>query len=174
MVISRRRMLAGALGGAAIAAAPLRRARAAAPGGLHTIEHVVITVQENRSFDHFFGTLSGVRGFDDPSALPGVFRQAWNGPGGRLAPFHLNSQTTAGACHNDITHAWVAQHQSWNGGRMDRWARVHAASDGAAYGPATMGYYTRADLPTYYALADAFTLCDGYHCSVLGPSQPNQ
>jgi len=57
---------------------------------------------------------------------------------------------------------------------MDRFVTEHLATDGDPDGAVTMGYYTRGDLPYYYALADAFTLCDGYHCSVIGPSYPNQ
>ena len=57
---------------------------------------------------------------------------------------------------------------------MDAFVTAHLAADGPDNGPLTMGYYARADLPFYYALADAFTICDGYHCSVLGPTDPNR
>jgi phospholipase C len=49
-----------------------------------------------------------------------------------------------------------------------------ALADGNTNGPMTMGYYTRADLPFHYALADSFTICDNYHCSVFGPTNPNR
>jgi phospholipase C len=142
-------------------------AAAGGPGSLSDIEHVIVLMQENRSFDHYFGTLSGVRGFGDPA---GVFRQ------GNYLPFRLYSDPPGrdGECLNDIEHGWPVQHQSWNGGAMDGFMRAHLAADGPLDGPVTMGYYTRADLPFYYALADAFTVCDGYFSSVIGPTDPNR
>jgi phospholipase C len=137
---------------------------------LSQIEHVVFLIQENRSFDHYFGTYRGVRGFGDH----GLFAEPMPGaPSGAVLPFHLDTATTNAACTNDITHDWGPQHRAWNGGAMDGWATVHAAVDGVD-GATTMGYYTRADLPFYYAVADAFTICDGYHCSVIGPTDPNR
>jgi phospholipase C len=148
---------------------------------LTDLEHVVFFVQENRAFDHYFGSYRGVRGFADPhplklndgSGLP-VFAQPGYpsaGFGGHLYPFRLDVSGN-GECVHDITHEWGPQHRSWNGGRMDGFVREHLADEGAN-GTVTVGYYTRADLPYYYALADAFTLCDAYHCSVFGPSDPN-
>jgi phospholipase C len=139
-------------------------------------------MQENRSFDHYFGSLRGVRGFDDhPAGDPGVFAQPWAGssagpPLGHVLPFHLDTVAASGECTADLSHEWPAQHGCWAGGRMDGFVRTHtlAENEGAANGFLTMGYYTRSDLPLYYALADAFTVCDGYHCSVLGPSDPNR
>ena len=98
-------------------------------------------------------------------------------PVGRLLPFHLDTVGTDLAdCTFDLTHNWGPQHQCRNDGQMDSFARVHTESEneGPSQGTLTMGYYTRADLPYYYALADAFTLCDGYHCSVMGPTHPNR
>ena len=57
---------------------------------------------------------------------------------------------------------------------MDDFVQAHLAADGDANFAATMGYFDRAELPFYYALADAFTICDAYHCSVLGPTDPNR
>jgi phospholipase C len=148
-------------------------AGASGSGSLNDIEHVVILMQENRSFDHYFGTLSSVRGFSDPA---GWFLQQGAGPGGELAPFRLLSDPPRcdGECLNDISHTWQTQHRSWNQGAMDAFVSTHVAVDGAADGPSTMGYYTRADLPFYHALADAFTICDGYFSSVIGPTDPNR
>jgi phospholipase C len=191
--LTRRGVLrAGLAGGAALALpaldprAVLERALAAAPAGcgrLADIEHIVIFVQENRSLDSYFGTFPGVRGFSDPHALRlsdgsglSVFAQPGYdhpGYGGHLMPFHLDTDAN-GECTNDITHDWGPQHRSWNGGAMDRFVVEHVKAEGDAQGPVTMGYYQRSDLPFYHALADAFTLCDGYHCSVLGPTDPNQ
>jgi phospholipase C len=152
-------------------------------GSLNDIEHVVILIQENRSFDHYFGSHFGVTGFADPSAAllndgsgltvfaqpgyPGGF------DGGHLYPFHLDSFHN-GECTNDINHSWGPQHAYWDGGLMDGFVRGHLAVDGAANGPLTMGYYTRNDLSFYYALADAFTICDRHFCSVIGPTDPNR
>ena len=146
------------------------------PGKLTDIEHVVILIQENRSFDHYFGTLPGVRGFSDPSAHSTFYQPGYPAPGfeGVLLPFHLTGGTAGDRCFPDITHQWVPQHQSWDGGAMDGFVRTHLAVDGAEAGPATMAYYERADIPFYYALAEAFTICDNYYCSVLGPTHPNR
>jgi phospholipase C len=147
-----------------------------APGSLSDIEHVVFVMQENRSFDHYFGTYPGVRGFADPGALPGVFAQSFAAnstlaPAGQILPYHLDtSQTGGGECTPDPTHGWGPQHDTWNGGAMNGWGRTHAGDKDWSF----MGYYTRSDLPYYYAVADAFTLCDAYHCSVLGSTTSNR
>ena len=159
-------------------------------GSPSDVDHIVILMQENRSFDHYFGTLSGVRGFSRGVVLKQtvkgrtfpIFDQFGYKPGvgvdpaGYLQPFHLESKPPSenGQATNDITHSWGPQHQSWHLGAMDGFVTSHIAADGAANGPVTMGYFTRSDLAFYYALADAFTICDGYHCSVLGPTDPNR
>jgi phospholipase C len=183
--ITRRGLLgAGAAAGAAtVGAGPVLDALAKITprrGGLEAIEHVVIFVQENRSFDTYFGSLRGVRGFGDRHALRlrdgrSVFYQPDPlNPDGYELPFHLDTRRTAASCVADLSHAWEAQHAAWAGGAMDGWIGAHRAADGQTDGPLTMGYYQRSDLPFYYALADAFTICDGYHCSVLGPTNPNR
>jgi phospholipase C len=136
---------------------------------------VVILIQENRSFDHYFGSYRGVRGFSDPSM---AYRQpnpanTSSPPIGTLLPFHLDTATTNAACTHDITHDWVSQHQSWNNGAMDGFVTSRMAAN-ANDAVLTMGYYNRADIPYYYALADAFTICDNYFCSVIGPTDPNR
>src|SRR5579864_4098243 len=180
--ITRRQALRGlgALGLAATAGsateALLARAAAAAPrtGSLKDIEHVVILIQENRSFDHYFGTLRGVRGFGDKRGRHAFFQRGLGGQ--TLHPFHLDT-----GCLPDLTHDWGPQHASWNGGRMDGFLSEHETVDvpsdyGSPNGTGveTMGYYTRRDLSFYYALADAFTVCDMYFCSVIGPTYPNR
>jgi phospholipase C len=148
-------------------------------GGLREIKHVVILMQENRSFDHYFGTLAGVRGFDDPEALklPNgrfVFYQPdTENPEGYLLPFHLDTLASNAQKIPSTSHAWAVQHEAWNGGRMDRWLPAHRKADGAK-GPYVMGYYKRADIPFQFALAETFTICDAYHCSVFGPTWPNR
>jgi phospholipase C len=190
--LTRREVLrAGATGGAAAGVSALLSnsliARALAqPSGcesLRDIQHVVILVQENRSFDHYFGSYRGVTGFADPGVqrltdgsglsifaqpgYPGGYR------GGHLYPFHLDSYHN-GECTNDINHSWGPQHTYWDEGKLDSFVRGHLAVDGSANGPLTMGYYTRDDLQFYYALADAFTICDHYFCSVIGPTDANR
>ncbi len=142
---------------------------------LTDIQHVVILIQENRSFDHYFGSYRGVRGFSDPSS---AFQQpdpsnTASPPLAKLLPFHLDNSTFNAACTPDITHDWVPQHQSWDNGAMDGFvtSRLPINSNDAIL---TMGYYNRADLSYYYALADAFTICDNYFCSVIGPTDPNR
>ena len=157
----------------------LAGAAAAAPRaggtGLKDIEHVIFLIQENRSFDHYFGTLSGVRGFADKHGAA-AFRQKDAG-GQTVIPFKLPSGGVQ-YCLPDITHDWGPQHRSFNNGHMNDWIKVHEATtdggDGPAAGVETMGYYTRSQLSFYYSLADAFTICDGYHCSVIGPTDPNR
>jgi phospholipase C len=187
--ITRRRLLgsAAAVGGltaASLALPPnVRRALAAEPprdGRLKDVKHVVMLMQENRSFDHYYGSLSGVRGFNDPRAMrisngrPVFYQPDPSNPDGYLLPYHLDSRTTAAQAIPSMSHEWDVQHQAWNNGRMDNWVPAHMASDGTTDGPYTMGYFTRDDIPFQYALADAFTICDSYHCSVLGPTGPNR
>src|SRR5947209_6854447 len=190
--LTRRDVLrAGAKGGAALGASALvwnsliERALANPPrcGSLRDIQHVVILIQENRSFDHYFGSYRGVTGFADPSVLAlndgsglSIFAQpGYPGgfDGGHLYPFHLDSYNN-GECTNDINHSWGPQHTYWDAGKLDGFVKGHLAADGTANGPLTMGYYTRSDLSFYYALADAFTICDQYFCSVIGPTDPNR
>jgi phospholipase C len=179
--LTRRTVLqAGAVAGAAaLSADPLAQLASAAKtkplGKLTDIEHVVILIQENRSFDHYFGTYSGVEGYGSPSAKAVYEQEGYPEPGfeGKLLPFHLETGGVA-QCFPDITHSWQPQHKSWNGGAMDKFVQTHVASEGVAAGAATMGYYEQGDIPFYRDLANAFTLCDHYHCSVLGPTYPNR
>ncbi|GIH15102.1 alkaline phosphatase family protein [Rugosimonospora africana] len=183
--VSRRRLLGAAGGAASLALLPgsVRKALGKRPEPLRSlrqIEHVIFLMQENRSFDHYFGTLPGVAGFDDPHALRlpngrSVFYQPDTvHPDGYVLPFRLDTTTTSSAAVHTTTHAWGPQHLSWNGGRMDNWMPAHRAADGNVVGPLAMGYYTREDLPFHFALADAFTVCDRYFCSVFGPTHPNR
>jgi phospholipase C len=179
--ISREGFLQGGVGAAALAlgAGSFGVAEAAGPSRLNDIDHFIVLMQENRSFDHYFGSLRGVRGFDDAHAakLPGgasVFQQP--DPvhaDGYLLPFHLDTAKTSAMQLRDLNHNWDPQHECLNGGKMDGWVAAHRVADGVS-GPLTMGYYTRADIPFYYSLADAFTICDGYHCSMLSSTYPNR
>ncbi|MEE4544909.1 phospholipase C, phosphocholine-specific [Streptomyces sp. V4-01] len=153
-------------------------AQAATTGTIADVRHVVVLMQENRSFDHYFGTLKGVRGFADRSGiqLPGgysVFNQP-NGAG-RQYPWQFSATKPAGGadperlaqCNGDLAHSWSDQHAAWNGGRMDSWV--------AAKGNVrTLGHLTRDDIPFHYALADNWTICDAYFCSILSATGPNR
>ena len=177
-ILDRRSLIRAAAGVAAAAGTATQAMTGAAASKLNDIDHIIIMMKENRSFDHYFGSLRGVRGFDDPTARRpdggSTFAQVDPlSPGGHMLPFRLDTLRTSGQRTRDLSHAWGPQHQAWNGGAMDQWIAAHRAADGPR-GPMTMAYLTREDLPYYYALADAFTLCDGYHCSIFGPTHPNR
>jgi phospholipase C len=181
--ISRRTMLTGtaAVGaGIALGALPFRPGRAAAQSAseLTTIKHVVILMQENRSFDHYFGTLQGVRGFGDQATILlsggySVFSQP-NGSGRQYPWWMSDTPSEDGAsgselaqCDGSLDHSWKTQHEAWDSGKMDDWISAKGSVR-------TMGYPTRSDIPFHYALADAYTVCDGYHCSILSATGPNR
>jgi phospholipase C len=187
MQVTRRQLLASS--GAVVLASfalpknlrTLLQAAPASPGSLQAragspskIEHVVVLMQENRSFDHYFGTMPGVRGFGDPSVSEQVFYQpdAAN-PDGYLLPFHIDTTDTSAQALPSNSHSWGPQHDSWANGAMDGFVSAHLEADGVA-GQYTMAYFKRNDIPFHWALADAFTICDGYHCSMLGPAWPNR
>ena len=139
-------------------------------GTIQDVQHVVILMQENRSFDHYLGALRGVRGFDDPRPipLPGG-KTVWEQPKSAtnpqpVLPFHLDTMRTAAHCMADIDHSWKGSHTRWKD--YNAWI--------ATKGSMCMGHFRREDLPFYYALADAFTVCDAYYCSHHGPTNPNR
>jgi len=138
-------------------------------GTLQDVKHIVILMQENRSFDHYFGALNGVCGFGDPrpATLPNG-KTIWHqpAPGGELLPFRPEAPQLGLQFMVGTQHDWPTTQRAWNEGRADQWI--------AAKGPNTMAHFTRADIPFHYALADAFTVCDAYHCSLLGPTDPNR
>ncbi len=167
------RLAAGATLGAAALTPAIAQALALpanrVTGTIQDVEHVVILMQENRSFDHYFGTLAGVRGYGDPRPveLPSgdpVWRQPGKAGSPAVGPFHFDTVATRAQTMFGLDHSWKGTHARWK--HHDAWI--------PAKGPLTMGYFTRQDLPFYYALADAFTICDAYHCSIWGPTNPNR
>jgi phospholipase C len=144
-------------------------------------EHIVLLMQENRSFDHTYGTLRGVRGFNDPRAisLPNK-NKVWaqtNKNGETYSPFRLNIKDTKITWMGSLPHGRQSQVDARNEGRYDNWLEAKKSdNDDNAYinMPLTMGYYTREDIPFYYALADAFTVCDQNFCSSLTGTDPNR
>lgn len=149
-------------------------------GTVQDVAHVVILTQENRSFDHYFGTMRGVRGYGDRFAIPApalpgapartVFVQpnefARADPA-LIAPFRLDTGTDFRLYRPLGTpHGFTDSQAAWDNGRMGAWPsakRNHA-----------MAHFTRDDLPFQYALAEAFTLCDAYHCAMHLCTNPNR
>src|SRR6202167_5217858 len=157
-------------------------AAATTPAGsdIGAIDHIVFLMMENRSYDHYFGAYPKGRGFDDhPKNSLGVFAQDYPGgtslsPPGVLLPFPL-LQSAGEECTDDLTHDWGPQHLCWDNGKMDAFVLTHTSSTyEGTDGTRRRGSSTREHLPFYYALADAITLCDGYHASILGPTHPNR
>lgn len=142
-------------------------------------EHIVFLMQENRSFDHCYGTLQGVRGFDDPRAmhLPNdnlVWLQT-NKTGETYIPFNLDIKNSKATWMQSLPHSWDNQVDARNKGKMDGWLESKKSGNPEyAKMPLTMGYYDRRDIPFYYALADAFTVCDQNFCSALTGTSPNR
>jgi phospholipase C len=140
---------------------------------LRDVEHIVVLTQENRSFDQYFGVMGGVRGFGDPHpvTLPSG-RPVWYQADGAtvVLPFRPVPEPPA---HDlaltfieDLDHSWDGTHEMFNGGDWDQWLPAKTTT--------CMAHMERRDLPFHYALADAFTVCDGYHCSMLGPTDTNR
>jgi phospholipase C len=175
-------MLSGAASVGGLVPDSIKRAFAIVPEPGSTYldaEHVVILMQENRSFDHALGTLQGVRGFNDPRAIRlangnSVFVQT-DGAGNSYAPWRLDIRDTRITWMGSIPHSRNSQVDAWNEGLHDGWLQAKR-SHVPEYAdlPLTMGHYTRADLPFYYALADAFTVCDQNYCSVMTSTTPNR
>ena len=154
-------------------AASARAATTGRTGTLADVRHVVILMQENRSFDHYYGTLRGVRGYSDKQALeyPGggsIFAQpdASRPDGGVMLPFPLDSANHNAQNAGGLDHSWGGGHTAWNKGAWNKWV--------AAKSEQTMGYFTRDDIPFHYQLASTFTICDNYYCSLIGPTTPNR
>jgi phospholipase C len=187
--IKRRRFLkmtAGAAGGlTALSMLPptIRKALAestsAGSASISDVKHVVIFMQENRSFDHYFGSLAGVRGFNDPvphplpsSTLTG--NNVWYQPTSTsspntkyMLPFHMPMATTSSTCVNASAFGYTDDLAINNDGKFNAWNTSRTAGMG-------MGFYNSSDLPFYYALAENFTICDNYFCSSLTDTNPNR
>lgn len=125
-------------------------------GGPDAIEHVLVACQENRTFDEYYGHYAKAGTFGIPAnySLP-------DGKGGTVTPYHFSFPISPGIAHN-----WSDIHREWNHGAMDGFF--------TADGHDALGYYDGSDIAYYYALADAFTLCGNYFCSLLGPTLPNR
>ncbi|WP_282203644.1 phosphocholine-specific phospholipase C [Kitasatospora fiedleri] len=176
--LSRRTLLGGAAAAAVLSALPLsvRQALAAParPGRLEDIQHVVVLMQENRAFDHYFGTLPGVRGFGDRAAVRGVngrsvFHQPDpSRPEGYLLPYPMNAAHTSAYQQGAPAFGYVDSMNAWNDGLAD--GSVTRRSSGWL----GQGYYESADMPFYHALASVFTTCDAYYASVQCNTNTNR
>ncbi|HEX9512052.1 MAG TPA: phospholipase C, phosphocholine-specific [Puia sp.] len=180
--IKKAAILAGATGILGVLPSSIQRALAINPASGSSwldAEHVVILMQENRSFDHCFGNLKGVRGYRDPRAitLPNgnpVWLQT-NEAGETYAPFRLDIKGTKATWMGSLPHSWSNQVDARNGGQYDKWLPAKPSGHKPyAQMPLTMGYYDRRDIPFYYSLADAFTICDQNFCSSLTGTTPNR
>lgn len=175
-------LLSGAAGMASVMPPSIQRALAIDPKPGSTFldaEHVVILMQENRSFDHCFGTLKGVRGYNDPRAitLPDqnlVWLQT-NKAGETYAPFRFNIRDTKITWMGSIPHSRSSQVDANNLGKYDQWLEAKKSGNKKySVMPLTMGHYTREDLPFNYAFADAFTICDQHFSSGMTSTWPNR
>ncbi len=173
--LNRRRFLQIAGASAGVSALSSSIARAAAipakrrSGSLDDIEHVVVLMQENRSFDHYFGSMKGVRGFGDPRPLVlESGKPVWHQKDGdkEVLPYHPDAEDLGMQFIEGLDHDWAGGHKAWNNGKYDNWIPAKTAG--------TMAHLTRKDIPFHYALADAFTVCDAYHCSFMGATDPNR
>ena len=176
---SRRRLLKLAAHSAAAAAAStlfpsgIRRALALpasnVTGTIADVQFVVMLMLENRSFDHYFGTLRGVRGFRDRHPVPlASGKPVWQQSDGEreIAPFHLDTKCTSALRVPDTPHSFSDAQAAWNQGKFGLWPKFKT--------PISMGHYRRQDIPFQFALAEGFTLCDAYHCSVTTGTDPNR
>ena len=138
-------------------------------GTLQDVEHVVILMQENRSFDHYFGTLKGVRGFGDRITIPlPDGDRVWQQKGilGAIPPYHFDTQTTSAQRVEGTPHTWPDAQLAWSDGRMDMWQTAKTVR--------SLGYYQQQDIEFQFALANAFTIADAYHCSMQAGTNPNR
>jgi phospholipase C len=134
------------------------------------IDHVVVLMQENRSFDSYFGNLH----FEgQPQSLPeprGAQNPDPTNPDG--PPIHVFAKTQT--CEvADLNHSWNGTHQEIDGGQMDGFTAANVDPKDPS-GSRTMGYYDQGMLPYYYALYNTFAMGDHYFASVPGPTFPNR
>ena len=136
---------------------------------INDVKHIVILMQENRSFDHYFGALRGVRGFGDRFTIPlEGGKSVWNQSNGTkdVMPFHFDQARMNAALITDTPHNFPDQQGAWNQGKLGYWPKYMSDT--------SMGYYKRTEAPFQWALADAFTICDGYFCSLRSATDPNR
>lgn len=180
MTVSRRKFLQGSgvagLSAATLASFPASIQKALAipannvTGTIKDVEHVVILMQENRSFDNYFGTLKGVRGFGDRFTIPQPNgRNVWQQLDASekvVMPYHLDQTTGNAQRVKGTPHSWIDARDAWDKGRMTHWTKYKE--------PQSMSYFARNELKFQFALAEAFTVCDAYYCSLHGGTNTNR
>ncbi|ENX32288.1 phospholipase C, phosphocholine-specific [Acinetobacter colistiniresistens] len=139
-------------------------------GTIKDVKHVVILTQENRSFDNYFGTLKGVRGFGDRFTIPlSQGRKVWeqyDAKQNKVYPYHLDSSRGNAQRVSGTPHSWTDGQYAWDHGRMGNWVQYKQ--------PQSMGYYKQQEVEFQFALANAFTLCDAYHCAMHTGTNSNR
>ncbi|MGH9450195.1 MAG: alkaline phosphatase family protein, partial [Terriglobia bacterium] len=125
--------------------------------GSGKIQHVVWIIQENHSFDNYFGTFPGADGIPPSTCLPKM-------PGSKacVRPFHM----PPGQPLLDLEHSWETAHAAYNNGTMNGFVWTEGS-------PYTMGYYDARDIQNYWSYARRYTLCDRFFSSEMTGSSPN-
>ncbi|KAA8915961.1 hypothetical protein TRICI_001878 [Trichomonascus ciferrii] len=143
--------------------------------GLSDINHVVLFMQENRAFDHYYGSVSGVRGFKDPNVKvrengkPIWYQPTNNTKADYLLPWYLSEDkeySESNQCIVGGTNSWTDNHNAWNDGKMDGWA-----TNNTAY---SWGYFRRSDIPTHFSIVEGWTVADMYSESIIASTSPNR
>ncbi|KAJ8097233.1 phosphoesterase family-domain-containing protein [Lipomyces tetrasporus] len=144
-------------------------------GSLSDVKHVVYFMQENRAFDHYFGTMSGVRGFKDPNVhvdekgTPVWYQPTTNSEAEYLLPFYLGANPAyknGSQCAVGGSNDWTENHNAWNYGKINGWI-----TNNSQY---AWGHYDRSDIPTHFAVAEEWSVADMYAEFVIGPTAPNR
>lgn len=139
-------------------------------GTIQDVKHVIILTQENRSFDNYFGTLKGIRGFGDRFTIPlSNDRKVWeqyDENQQKVLPYHLDSKAGNAQRVSGTPHSWADGQDAWDAGRMGDWVKHKK--------PQSMGYFKKQELEFQFALANAFTICDAYHCAMHAGTNPNR
>lgn len=146
-------------------------------GSIADIEHVVLFMQENRAFDHYFGTMAGVRGFSDPNVQVNNGTPVWHQSTGNkvlgndtLLPWYLNylgdAWEQATQCMEAGSNGWDENHDALNGDLNNNWPVANT--------PWSIGYLTRKEVPNHFAIAEGWTVGDMYQESVIAPTNPNR
>ncbi|UNI22444.1 Phospholipase C [Purpureocillium takamizusanense] len=147
----------------------------ASAGGLEDIDHVILFMQENRAFDHYFGTMAGVRGFNDANLQSNNGRPVWqqvspSNEADYVTPWYINylggNWSEATQCMLSGSNSWYNNHAAWNHGSNDHWAKDNS--------PYSIGFYKRQDIPTQWALAENWVIGDMYQEAVVASTSPNR
>jgi phospholipase C len=139
------------------------------------IDTIVIVMQENRSFDHYYSQLRA-NGHPDAEVAPSTFTNP-NIDGTPFAPYRDDK-----LCFLDTAHSWNSAHTEWNNGALDGFIRANESTGpvpphgdpSMLHGTRAMSYYGPEELPFMYWAADQYAIGDHYHCSVLTSTWTNR